>query len=91
MSNFLSIHLLHICDCHIQFKDWVVINFKINIKGGIHATSFSVCFAYMYMYTHIYTYITVASHEELSLLNITASILALDCSLDPHLEPSGGW
>ena len=37
---------------------------------------------------HLYN--TVASHGELSLLNVTASILASDCSLDLHLEPSVG-
>ena len=46
---------------------------------------------FLHYRTHIYSvYITVASHGELSLLNITAFILGSDFSLDLHLEPSGG-
>ena len=45
---------------------------------------------FLHYRTHTYSvYITVASHGEISLRNITAAILASDCSLDLHLEPSG--
>ena len=51
---------------------------------------FLVCAIHGLSSTTVHTYITVTSHGGLSLLNITASILASDCSLDLHLELSGG-